>query len=200
MVIHPYDARWALEFVALRALLQDALGDVAVRIDHIGSTAVPGLAAKNTIDIQVSVTNLDDPRLEPAFVALGATVTDVTTDHVPPGSVGSPGDWEKRYFRAPATWRSTHLHVREIGRPNQRYPLLFRDYLRHSAPAAAAYAQIKIALAKRDPYDVDAYYAVKDPVCDLIMEAAELWAADIGWAPGVPVSTTILRRRITGAG
>jgi GrpB-like predicted nucleotidyltransferase (UPF0157 family) len=60
---------------------------------------------------------------------------------------------------------------------------LFRDYLRHSAAAAAAYAQIKVVLSRLHPDDVDAYYAVKDPVCDLIMDAAEQWANDEGWTP-----------------
>jgi GrpB-like predicted nucleotidyltransferase (UPF0157 family) len=109
--------------------------------------------------------------------------TDLTRDHVPPGVRSDPAAWEKRYFRPPTSWRSTHLHVREIGRPNQRYALLFRDYLRHSVSAAAAYAQITVALARLHPNDVAAYYEVKDPACDLIMDAAERWAADIAWSP-----------------
>lgn len=71
----------------------------------------------------------------------------------------------------------------EAGRANWRYALLFRDYLRHSPDTAAAYAQIKVALARLVPDDVDAYYDVKDPVCDLIMDAAESWAARASWSP-----------------
>jgi GrpB-like predicted nucleotidyltransferase (UPF0157 family) len=81
------------------------------------------------------------------------------------------------------SWRPTHLHVRATDRPNFRYALLFRDYLRHSAAAGAAYAQVKVALARWAPDDVDAYYDVKDPVCDLIMDAAERWATDVAWSP-----------------
>jgi GrpB-like predicted nucleotidyltransferase (UPF0157 family) len=69
------------------------------------------------------------------------------------------------------------------GRSNFRYALLFRDYLRHSPSAAAAYAHVKIALARLHPDDVDAYYDVKDPVCDLIIGAAERWAAAVAWSP-----------------
>ena len=183
IVIRPYSVEWPGEFARVEEALQGALGDIAERIDHIGSTSVPGLAAKDIIDVQVSVTDLADPRLIPAFERLGATATDITSDHVPPGDQSKPSAWEKRYFRPPPSWRPTHLHVRETGRANTRYALLFRDYLRHSAAAAAAYAQIKVVLSRLHPDDVDAYYAVKDPVCDLIMDAAEQWANDEGWTP-----------------
>ncbi len=183
IVIHPYDRRWPAEFATIEGLLHDALGDVAVRIDHIGSTSVPGLAAKDIIDVQVSVEDLDDPRLVPTFEQFGATATEITTDHVPPGDQSDPAAWEKRYFRPPASWRPTHLHVRATGRPNHRYALLFRDYLRHSTTAAAAYAQVKLALARLHPTDIAAYYDVKDPMCDLVMDAAERWATDVAWYP-----------------
>ncbi len=183
IVIQPYSERWPLEFARVKNLLHEALGDVAERIDHIGSTSVPGLAAKDIIDVQISVADLGDRRLVPAFETLGATATDITSDHVPPGDQSGPSAWEKRYFRPPASWRPTHLHVRETGRSNFRYALLFRDYLLDSPAAVAAYAQIKVALSRLHPDDVDAYYAVKDPVCDLIVEAAEKWATGAGWTP-----------------
>jgi GrpB-like predicted nucleotidyltransferase (UPF0157 family) len=183
IVIRPYDERWPAEFTTVENVLREALGDVAVRIDHIGSTSVPGLAAKDVIDVQISVAELHDPGLVPAFEQLGATAGDIVADHVPPGAQHDPAAWEKRYFRAPASWRPTHLHVRATGRANHRYALLFRDYLRHSDTAAAAYAQVKLALARLHPYDVDAYYDVKDPVCDLIMDAAERWATEVAWSP-----------------
>ncbi len=183
IVIRPYDRRWPAQFAAIEEHLRDALGHVAVRIDHIGSTSVPDLAAKDIIDVQVTVDDPNDSRLVPAFEQLGATATDITTDHVPPGDQSDRSAWEKRYFRPPAPWRPTHLHVRATERPNFRYALLFRDYLRHSPPAAAAYARVKLALARLHPDDVAAYYDVKDPVCDLVMEAAERWATDVAWSP-----------------
>ena len=67
---------------------------------------------------------------------------------------------------------------------NQRYPLLFRDYLRATPAASENYRQIKVALARLHPNDVEAYYDVKDPVCDLIIEAAERWARETGYVVG----------------
>ena len=87
-------------------------------------------------------------------------------------------------FRPPAKHRPTHLHVRALGRPNQRYPLLFRDYLRAHPVASAAYAQIKTSLSQRHPDDVDFYYAIKDPLCDIVIDAAEDWARTTGWHMG----------------
>ncbi|WP_420111905.1 GrpB family protein [Pseudactinotalea sp.] len=184
IVISPYDPRWPEEFEAVRQRIVGALGELAVRVEHIGSTSVPGLAAKDVIDIQVSVADLDDARIPDAFARLGATPTSIVADHVPPGDTHGNEGWRKLYFRPPTSWRPTHLHVRAVGSPNERYALLFRDYLRAAPAAAAAYAQVKTALARLHPDDAEAYYDVKDPVCDLIMEAAERWAADRHHRPG----------------
>lgn len=178
-------ASWPHEFAELATVLRDALGDLAQRIDHIGSTAVPGLPAKDFIDIQVTVPALDVEPLTSRLAAIGYTRrADIVQDHVPPGATGSDDDWAKLYFRAPDGQRPTNLHVRRSGNPNQRYPILFRDYLRAHPEAAEAYARVKQALARLHPDDAEAYYDVKDPVCDLIMQAAERWAGAVGWQPG----------------
>jgi GrpB-like predicted nucleotidyltransferase (UPF0157 family) len=79
------------------------------------------------------------------------------------------------YFHPPANQRRTNTHVRVPGRANQRYPLLFRDYLRAHPQTAEAYARLKRALAEHlaDPF---MYPDVKDPAVDLIYLAAEKWA------------------------
>lgn len=182
--IRAYDERWPAEFETIARDLRAGLGDLALRVDHIGSTSVPGLAAKDVIDVQVSVADLHDPRLVVALDGLGTGASRPRRDHVPPGDRRDPAEWEKRYLRPPASWRATHVHVREEGRANTRYALLFRDHLRHSPAAAAAYAEVKRALARLHPDDVDAYYAVKDPACDLVMDAAERWARETGWTLG----------------
>jgi GrpB-like predicted nucleotidyltransferase (UPF0157 family) len=180
-----YDAQWAQEFRRLGLPLRAALGDLAVRIDHIGSTSVPGLAAKDIIDIQVTVAALDASVLAPALAPLGYTLVEgITGDHLPPGWEGLPEEWSKLYFHAPTGQRPTHLHVRQAGWANQRYALLFRDYLRADPSVMGAYEQIKEALARLHPDDVEAYYAVKDPVCDIIMAAAERWASGTNYLPG----------------
>ncbi len=86
-------------------------------------------------------------------------------------------------LRARARWRArrTHGHVRIDERTNQRYALLFRDYLRGHRPAAAGYEAAKRALAQLHPGDIDAYLAAKDPICDIIMAGAEAWAAATNW-------------------
>jgi GrpB-like predicted nucleotidyltransferase (UPF0157 family) len=185
IAIVPYDERWPAEFRRIGTALREALSGLALRIDHIGSTAVPGLAAKDVIDVQVTVAALDAEAIAAALVPLGYTLRDdITCDHVPPGGDDAPAEWRKLYFRAPSGQRPTHLHVRQAGRANQRYALLFRDYLRAAPATTAAYAQVKEALARLHPEDRDAYYDVKDPVCDVIIDAAERWAAASGFAPG----------------
>ena len=79
---------------------------------------------------------------------------------------------------------AVHASPRVAGRPNQRYPLLFRDYLRAHPGAAEAYALIKQQLCATLNGNIDAYIAIKDPICDLIYQAAEAWAVSVNWSPG----------------
>ncbi len=184
ITIVPYQTGWPGEFQVLGTMLRNGLGDLALRIDHIGSTAVPGLQAKDRIDIQVTVAALV-PAVEQALAKIGyARLEHIAQDHTPPGSIGSTDDWVKWFFAPPPTQRPTNLHVRIEGRANQRYALLFRDYLRTHSDAARAYGQVKAALAGYHTDDVDAYYAVKDPVCDIIVAGAETWATAAKWRPG----------------
>jgi GrpB-like predicted nucleotidyltransferase (UPF0157 family) len=183
--IDPYDDLWPEEFLTIVTPIRAALGDLALRVDHIGSTSVPGLDAKDIIDIQVTVRELDHDLIVPPLGAVGYTLHPrIRSDHVPAGENPDPEEWAKLNFRPPAGQRPTHLHVRREGRANQRYALLFRDYLRAHSGAAETYAIIKRELIRLNPDDVDAYYAVKDPVCDLIMDSARLWAAATCWEPG----------------
>ncbi|HYU73278.1 MAG TPA: GrpB family protein [Ktedonobacteraceae bacterium] len=186
ITIVPYDTSWPEAFIAIARPLRTALRELALSIDHIGSTSVPGLAAKDVIDVQVTIKDFScTPQLVTALGSLGYTlIPHITSDHLPPLYQGSETDWEKLMFRPPANQRPTHLHVRALGRPNQRYPLLFRDYLRAHPVASAAYAQIKISLSQRHPDDVDFYYDIKDPLCDIVIDAAEDWARTTGWQMG----------------
>jgi GrpB-like predicted nucleotidyltransferase (UPF0157 family) len=170
-----YDARWPEQYEELAGRLAATFGDRALRIDHIGSTSVPGLAAKPIIDVQVTVR--DFAGVPEALQAAGLEMSDFTRDHRPPGTSVPDDELEKRLAstREPVP---ANIHVRIDGNFNQRYALLFRDYLRASPAAAEAYARIKRSLADIVGDDRDAYYAVKDPVCDLIMGAAEMWAAE----------------------
>jgi GrpB-like predicted nucleotidyltransferase (UPF0157 family) len=173
-------ASWPAEFATISASIREALGPLALRIDHIGSTSVPGLPAKDIIDVQVTVSSLDRERLARVLVRAGFVDQAIANDHRPPGATGPDDDWRKLFFQA-GSGRPVNVHVRVAGRPNQRYPLLFRDYLRAHPESAAAYATLKRALAALG-IDRDVYTDVKDPACDLIFIAAENWAAQTGWA------------------
>ncbi len=178
-----YDATWPARFKDIGAALRERLGEHALRVDHIGSTAVPGLAAKDVIDIQVTVASLDAADCWPDELLPNLTrkYRGTADDHVPPGATGDPRQWTKHLW---SERLAIHVHVREDGRLNQRYALLFRDYLRADATAAGAYGLLKRALADVVADDWDTYYADKDPARDLIMAGAEQWALRTGWTPG----------------
>jgi GrpB-like predicted nucleotidyltransferase (UPF0157 family) len=180
--IVPYDPGWPAEFQQIAAALRKGLGELAVRIDHIGSTSVPGLAAKDVIDIQVTVLALNE-RIRSAIAALGYRLPPGEwRDHRPPNCSGPESDWEKLVYLPPAGQRRTHVHVRVLGRANQRYALLFRDFLRAHPATGEAYAELKRRLAQ-SLADPQSYPEVKDLAVDLIYFAAEDWAVATNWQP-----------------
>jgi len=184
--IVPYKEQWPHEFRQIAAKMRAALGELALRIDHIGSTSVPRLAAKDIIDVQVSIASFAViDAVQVAFETIGYTMHEtIGRDHHPPLYTGAESAWEKRFFRPPPDQRRTNTHVRVLGNANQRYALLFRDYLRAHEEIAAAYATLKMKLAHYHPDDSEAYTDIKDPVCDVIMAAAERWATSTGWVLG----------------
>ena len=134
-----YDPTWPTQFSAERDRIGDLLGDLAVRIDHHGSTSVPGLAAKPVIDIQVSVRNLQP--MQPYYSRL----VQLGYRHLPHAD-----DSFYPCFHRPAKWPHTHhVHVVEVGHPEERRTLAFRDYLRQHSEAARAYEALKHTLAEK---------------------------------------------------
>ncbi|MFB6725812.1 GrpB family protein [Kribbella sp. NPDC056345] len=171
--VEPYDEAWPRQFTELGQRLREALGDVAQRIDHIGSTAVPGLAAKPVIDVQISVEALEpvDPFRDP-LEGLGFVYRADNAERT------------KRYFREPPGARRTHIHVRKSGSFSQQIPLLFRDYLRAHSDAAEQYAALKRELAGRFADNRAAYTDAKEPwIWDAIRQA-DGWAQQTGWELG----------------
>jgi GrpB-like predicted nucleotidyltransferase (UPF0157 family) len=135
--ISPYNPRWVLEFEAERDRIAQALGKLACRIDHHGSTAVPGLEAKPIIDIQVSVEHLQPigAYAEP-LAALGYV-------HMPHAD-----DAFCPFFHRPGEWPHTHhVHVVQSGGDEERRTLAFRDFLREHSDIARDYATLKKHLA-----------------------------------------------------
>lgn len=176
VIIYDYNPAWPQDFAIIQTALAQALGPLALRIDHIGSTSVPGLGAKDVIDIQISVQQLT-PEIQQRLIAAGYEYRGAHThDHVPLGEDDDPSLWAKFVFCEPNGQRRANVHVRIAGNPNQRYALLFRDYLRSHPNSARSIELIKRELAKRHAEDLDAYYAIKDPVYDLIWDAALDWS------------------------
>ena len=158
----PYDDRWPSRFADEARRIRGALGDRAARVEHIGSTSVPGLAAKPIVDIQLSVENADDeasylPDLESAGYAL---------------RVREPGH---RMLRTPA--RDVHLHVCSIGSDWEGRHLAFRDWLRHDERDRSRYEREKLRLAGRDWPTMNHYADAKGRLIAEIMSRAESWAS-----------------------
>lgn len=186
--ILPYQPRWRDEFLDIGGRIRAALGSLALRVDHIGSTSVSDLAAKDIIDIQVTLPDFEQlqevrAKLENAgFVFRFFGIY----DHAPAGWDTTEREWEKAFFREADGQRRVNMHIRAQGRANQRYALLFRDFLRATPKAAAGYAAVKMQLAHYFGHldDITPYVEIKDPVVDIIIAQAEEWAERTGWTQG----------------
>lgn len=151
-------------------MIQGKLGPAAVRVDHVGSTAILRIAAKPIIDIQVSVVDVDDEdAFRPALESLGW-----------PMRAREPGH---RFFRPPkGRPRTVHVHVCQTGRQWERVHLLFRDYLRAHPLRAAAYAATKSELAERHRDDRLEYTDGKTPFVEQVLRDANEWTIRTGWS------------------
>jgi GrpB-like predicted nucleotidyltransferase (UPF0157 family) len=164
--IVPYDPSWPAAFAAERERLSQALGALAIRIDHHGSTAVPGLDAKPVIDIQVSVRSL---------VPLERYRTPL--EQVGYAHLAHADDAFAPFFHRPSSWPHTHhVHVVQAGGEEERRTLAFRDYLRSHAAVAAEYAALKRRLARAHsgagPESREAYAEAKSEFVSRITERA----------------------------
>jgi GrpB-like predicted nucleotidyltransferase (UPF0157 family) len=167
-----YDPAWADAFGEWRERLAAALGRVARRIEHVGSTSVTGLAAKPVVDIQVSVDDVTgEASYVPAIEALGIALRLREEGH--------------RYFRpAGRLPRTVHLHVCVSGSAWERNHLLFRDFLRADPETRDAYAALKRSVALRHSDDAIAYTEAKTGFILDALERAERWAQATGWRIG----------------
>lgn len=156
IAVVPYDAAWPGMFAAERNRLAASLGEVAVRIDHVGSTAVPGLAAKPWIDIQVEVRRML-PRDAYRDLLLALRY------------VHHPDDDDHEFFDR----RPYHVHVCAAGGDWARRHLAFRDLLRRDPAARAAYQEEKLRLAAEHD-DVLAYTEAKTPIIRRLQDASIL--------------------------
>lgn len=171
--ISDWQAFWAESFRSKARVLRAALGELALRIDHVGSTAVEGLAAKPIIDIQVSVR---------AFEPIAPLVHEMQRAGYEWREANA--ERTKRYFRERPGAERTHVHVRTSGSWNEQGVLLLRDYLRAHAEERAAYAALKRELASRFRDERAAYGNGKSDFVWAALRRADEWAKRIGWAPG----------------
>jgi GrpB-like predicted nucleotidyltransferase (UPF0157 family) len=151
--IAPYDPAWPAAAAAEAEAILRACGDLLRRVEHIGSTAVPGLAAKPTLDLLGGVRTLADA------AACIAPLSALGYAYVPEYEADLP---ERRYFRkGPAGARTHHLHVVALDGAFWSDHLRFRDHLRSDRSAADAYERLKRDLAARHRADRDAYTRAK---------------------------------------
>lgn len=155
-----YDPSWPDQFAAHAATIAAALGDRALRIEHIGSTSVPGLAAKPKIDILLVVSNsADESSYVPQMEAAGYELR-----------LREPDFHEHRLLSPPG--RSANIHVVSLGSTEIERWLTFRDRLRSHAGDRRLYEATKKELARRRWRDTDAYADAKSDVIEGIIAAA----------------------------
>ncbi|MGZ4630107.1 dephospho-CoA kinase [Oryzihumus sp.] len=177
------DASWPAQAARLVERIALALGERAVAVDHIGSTSVPGLLAKDVIDLQVSVRRLedaDDAEFVEALQRMGFPRVEGLDHDEPKPDEPDIALWRKRFHGSADPGRVAHVHVREVGSPGWRYALLFRDWLRADAGAREDYARVKRELAGSAATTTD-YAGSKEPWFTQVWPRAEAWARHTAW-------------------
>jgi GrpB-like predicted nucleotidyltransferase (UPF0157 family) len=165
IVIEAYDTAWPARFEQVKASLAEALGPRALRIEHFGSTAVPGLGAKGIIDVLVGVEDVDDEAAYgPALESHGFAIR-----------VRQPGH---RMYRNPE--QDVHAHVFTDDSEAARIRLLFRDWLRHDDADRRLYEDTKRELARQEWESTNDYSDAKGAVVAEIITRAERWARSRG--------------------
>lgn len=171
IIVEDYDPRWAEDFQILRRLLAAAVGQLLVSIEHVGSTSVPGLAAKPILDVDIVVPDR----------SVGAQVTAalVPLGYQSQGDLGIPGREALQYTAGAASGAATasplpahHLYVVLETSDAWENHWRLRDYLRRHPEAVAAYGRLKKKLAAAYPHDIEAYIAGKTPLlAELLLQA-----------------------------
>ena len=159
IVVVPYDEKWKLRFEEIAGELSTALGELALSIEHVGSTSVPGLAAKPIIDIDVVIE--DESKLEPVICALAKI------GYQYEGNLGIPGR-EAFGYEGKTHLMEHHLYVCTKGSPELRRHVSFRDYLRGHPEAVKEYSRIKEEAARLFPHDIDGYINHKGTLIEKI--------------------------------
>jgi dephospho-CoA kinase len=194
-VLVPYNPSWPHQAGRIAARLNTACGHRAVRIDHIGSTAVPGMDAKDVIDVQVTVVSLDAAHeLAEPLTTAGYVRMPVTADVSKPDArstvaefdhTSSESLWHKRLHCSADPGRPTNVHVRVDGWPNQQFALLFVDWLADNPDARERYLAVKREAERTGASDdrTADYVTAKEPWFSDAYRHAWDWADATGWRP-----------------
>jgi len=167
IVVVDYDPRWAEAFERLRAVVWPVVSDVAERIEHVGSTSVPGLAAKPIVDMTVVVPETADvPRAIERLASLG---------YVHQGNLGIEG---REAFRSPEGLPAHHLYLCFRDSPALANHLAVRDYLRSHPDVAREYGELKRQLAREFPHDIASYIDGKTSLLARILRLSGI-SADV---------------------
>jgi GrpB-like predicted nucleotidyltransferase (UPF0157 family) len=160
VVLAEYEPEWPRQFAREEKRIRDALGDAALQVEHVGSTSIPGLAAKPVIDIALVVPDsTDEAAYVPALEAAGYTLRI------------READWfEHRLLKD--TDPNVNLHVFPAGCPEVERMLRFRDHLRRDAADRLLYEQTKRELAQREWKYVQHYADAKSDVVEAILQRA----------------------------
>ena len=190
------DPAWSDQGARILARLKAACGAKASRVDHIGSTAVPGLDAKDAIDIQVTVESLATAdELAAALRSAGYPRIDYVSSDVAkldPRSTaerydhsGDPTLWHKRLHASADPGRPTFVHLRVDSWPNQQFALLFVDWLKANPEVRDEYLAVKrrAQQAASPDGDIERYLAIKEPWFLEAYRRAWEWADRSGWRP-----------------
>ncbi|MBW3086223.1 Dephospho-CoA kinase [Austwickia sp. TVS 96-490-7B] len=182
-VVSTYDDDWPAQAERLIARFSHALGARAPEIEHVGSTAVPGMPGKDVIDIQIGVSELrdaDDQEFVATLTNLGfPRVEDIRMDH-PTGELLDPSLWVKRFHGSCDPGRMVHVHVRVVDSPGWQSALLFRDWLRADPDAADEYVEVKAELA-RTTANSGEYAEAKEPWFEKVWPRITAWAQKSSW-------------------
>jgi GrpB-like predicted nucleotidyltransferase (UPF0157 family) len=172
IIVSDYDPNWPTLFEQERTRIKNALGSFALTIEHVGSTAVPGLPSKPIVDLLVGVRSLEEARercIDP-IEALGY-------NYIPEYALWLPGEL---FFRkgSPGPW-THHVHLMKPFNPRWEAFLVFRDYLRAHPEAARTYADIKRALAATSKDNIEAYRNGKNAFVEETTAKARAWRANV---------------------
>ncbi|WP_305095255.1 dephospho-CoA kinase [Prescottella sp. R16] len=196
-ILRPADPAWAAQGRRLVDRLRAVCGEQALRVDHVGSTAVPGLDARDIVDVQITVADLDTAdALSGPLTAAGFPLIPGETFDLPKPEYGAGGEtdpalWAKRAHGGADPGRPVHIDLRVDGNPGQRFALLLRDWLRADDVVRAEFLDVKqragaeaAAVAHDTAASAQAYTDTTAPWFDRGYRRAWEWAEATGWSPG----------------